>query len=226
MSQDPKAQFPSMYPYSANPLNGRDDEGEDWYDLGGEQLEWRDGSNPVLMPGFDNALLDIVGKGKYAQSLGANVLWGKGRLHEMPNQAHFELYLEANLGGPVGTLTGNTMSADPTQFATLREGLYPTTHGEHNDAPDLRLRDGNPVRLKWPNPNPASNYYGMAWADGILFHIGNPSRESLWNRAQTRAYSEGCQTGSHADPAAYRIFMQLIPVVTSVNYYLTRDGRN
>ena len=224
---DPDRQFDSPYAYTGNgvnPINGMDPDGNDWYDMGGEQLEWYEGSDPVLKPGFGNMIASIFGGGEYATSLGENVLWGRGFSENEPvNGATFDLYLAGNLGGPVASLRGNTIPSSNGAYATIAPGLYNAMQTEYNKWPALRLFSRWDPKGEIPTvrPNP-SRKDGRSVATGILFHIGNTHRQSL-ETLDNEAISRGCQTGSHGNPAAYRSFMGHIPNGIDLNYYLTRQ---
>ena len=69
ISCDPAHQFVNAYGYGyGNPINGLDPNGRDWYDFGGDQLSWREGSDPQLKPGFFNWVASLFGGGEYSQS--------------------------------------------------------------------------------------------------------------------------------------------------------------
>jgi len=209
-----------------NPLVIIDLYGEDWYDLGGNHLEWREGSDPQLKPGFWNWLKSLAGKGEYAESLGKNVLFAKGSLDEKVNEAVFELYSESNKEGPVATIMGNTVPSDQTEYATMAEGPYSAELTNFRDNPALLINEGGKVPTVFPNPNPESAYYGQNFANGIYFHGGNKFREDVWslpNRLGIKIpISKGCQTASHGNLQKYKNFMENFYSNWIGSYYLIR----
>ena len=235
LSVDPMAEkYPGWTPYNYvmdGPLNNVDPDGMDWYNLGGEKnpdIQWRDGSEDQLKPGVANWVADLFGFGEYAKSLGANVLVGYGAapsedcsISEDVNGATFELYTESFKLGATATISGNTISADPDQYATIAGGVYSANLVQYKGRPALKLNGGGRVPTVGDNPNPESNYYQRNGADKIYFHMGCTGHEDLWSH-EGEPISTGCQTGSNGHPKDYLEFMKNFPPAWKGNYYLIR----
>jgi len=230
LSMDPaEEKYPGLSPYgycAGNPVRFVDTEGKDWYDFGGNHLEWREGSGLQLKPGFWNWIKNLIGKGEYAESLGENVLLGRGSINEKVNEAKFELYLESNKEGPIATIKGNTIPSDKNKYATIAEGLYSAELTNYKGNPALLINEGGIVPTVFPNPNPESAYYGKNFANEIYFHAGNKYRERLWYSMKginkLLPISKGCQTGFHGNFKDYLDFMRNFQKDWKGNYYLVR----
>ena len=146
-------------------------------------------------------------------------MYGHGSANETANSATFDLYLASFHGGPSYTAIGNTISSDPSQFATISEGLHFGTMGTYHGHLALLLNGGGMVTTSVPNPNPNSPYFGEYAASGVWVHIGNTGRVNMWT-SDGRAISAGCQTLWHGSPESYDYFMSQMPAQT--NYYLNR----
>jgi len=129
ISTDPSAQFFNAYGYGyGNPLNGTDPNGNDWYDFGEGDIQWREGSGQQELSGFGNAMARFFGTGGYATHLGAEVLVIQGvENNEQVNQATFLVYTPANLEGPTAVAFGSSLPAPGMGYNTLAEGLYTNT---------------------------------------------------------------------------------------------------
>jgi RHS repeat-associated protein len=228
ISVDPHAQnYPSVSPYAYvgnSPINIIDPDGMDWYEIN-DNIEWHEGSDPVLKPGFGNWIASLFGGGDYAASLGANVLVANGApFGESVNESVFYLYLETNTSDPSATLVGNTVPSDQSMYGTIASGLYSSELVQYHGNPALLLNGGGDIPVMFGNPNNSRNSglpTSQHIADRIYFHAGNSARESLttWGG---QPISQGCLTGSHGNRPAYLNFMNNIQTGWNGNVYLRR----
>jgi RHS repeat-associated protein len=216
---DPARQFWNSYAYGyGNPICGFDPNGNDWYNFGGGDLVWVDGSDPIFDP---------EGGGSY-YSLGSDLVRAVGGNTEGINAARFEIYLSSNTSGPSAIGIGNTvptgslLPADQRSFATISPGLYPITLTEYHGEPALLINNGGPVPIEGTNPNITSGNYGQPYATGVYIHSGGRGN-SLWSyRTGGTPISTACQTIWTGSLESYRGFMNQIPANFSGNYYLQR----
>jgi hypothetical protein len=203
-----------------NPINRVDPDGrlDDWVESANGKIYWD-----------DNATSQATTK-KGEKYLGKNVLVGTHNRdengYEPINGATFDLYLESNKSGPSATIKGNTVPSDILKFGTLAEGLYSAKFGRRSAEKykkELAIRiynldgtDGLPTLNGNPN-KPNSDLL-----TGILFHMGNPTQESLLDEYQRPVYSHGCQT-SGCGPGSrdlHNAFMNIAGMGFNGIYYL------